>query len=475
MKMRAALLGALLVALAGPATAQNFNQFFGFGDSTTDTGWYTGATTGPHSTGITSFDEEIAAALAAGGNAHFTGPGPGNAQILAGFFGLSANSASTPGGTNYAIGGSLDKLVPPGYYYPTSTGNLYPNPLLPGTATQIDNYLASVDGHVNPDALYLISSGSGRGLISSTQPYPDGRKLDEGEVVRRKLIVAGCNTPALFDLVEEPLHQVASAVKVRAEAERLLPVPSRWDICPSAVLADKCFDPIGVIAAISQQHRPRFQTGQEFGDKSVVVRFARREGEPDRQAIGVDHRMNLAGETAARPAHGLRLAACDASRVLMHSHNGRVDHLDGGVMSSTHCVHDPAPDASAAPANEAIVAGGIGAEILRQITPGCPRSQDPEDAIQDTAVVHTGHAAWLVRQHRLDGSPFFVGEFVAHDSKPRFGSLNHSPVVGLNSVSEAQDMSAFGGKADLFCSSRGIPGLDPFRASAAGLMWINGA
>jgi hypothetical protein len=33
-------------------------------------------------------------------------------------------------------------------------------------------------------------------------------------------------------------------------------------------------------------------------------------------------------------------------------------------------------------------------------------------------VVHPRHAAWLVRQHRLDDRPFVVGEFVSHDSRP---------------------------------------------------------
>jgi outer membrane lipase/esterase len=57
---------------------------------------------------------------------------------------------------NYAIGGSVDFLVPAGY---PGTGNLFPNLALPGTATQINNYLAAVNGQANPNALYLISSG----------------------------------------------------------------------------------------------------------------------------------------------------------------------------------------------------------------------------------------------------------------------------------------------------------------------------
>ncbi len=153
MKMRAALLGAMLVAVAGPATAQSFNQFAAFGDSTTDTGWFAHA-----STGIAPYDAAIAASLAIGGNAHYTGPGAGNAQILAAFFGLTANPANTPGGTNYAIGSAIDNGTP-------GFENLYEiigngtNPALPGTVTQINNYLASVNGKANPNALYLISSG----------------------------------------------------------------------------------------------------------------------------------------------------------------------------------------------------------------------------------------------------------------------------------------------------------------------------
>lgn len=163
----------VLLCLPQLAEAQNFNQLIGFGDSATDTGWFTGATSGPHSTGFAPFDASIASAIAAGGNAHWTGPGPGNAQILANYFGLSANAVGTPGGTNFAIGNGVDYLVPPGFFPPTATGNLFPNPLLPGTATQINNYLASVNGHANPNALYLLSSG-GNDITAALQVFGPG-------------------------------------------------------------------------------------------------------------------------------------------------------------------------------------------------------------------------------------------------------------------------------------------------------------
>ena len=123
--------GAALLCFASLAEAQSFNQFIAFGDSTTDTGWFAHA-----STGVPAIDALVKNTLAAGGNAHFTGPGQGNAQVLASFFGLSANSANTPGGTNYAIGGALDDTV-----LGLGNENLFaaisgPNPSLPSTARQ---------------------------------------------------------------------------------------------------------------------------------------------------------------------------------------------------------------------------------------------------------------------------------------------------------------------------------------------------
>ena len=171
MKLKTALLaGAAFLSLAQYAQAQNFNQLLAFGDSTVDTGWFTGATSGPHSTGIFFYDTAIAAGLKAGGNAHFTGPGPGNAQLLASFFGLSANSVSATGGTNYAIGGAFDDAtLGPGFQNLFATTIGIPKSDLPGTAQQISNYLASVNGHANPNALYLITSGGNDAFYASGQ------------------------------------------------------------------------------------------------------------------------------------------------------------------------------------------------------------------------------------------------------------------------------------------------------------------
>ena len=86
--------------------------------------------------------------------------------------------------------------------------------------------------------------------------------------------------------------------------------------------------------------------------------------------------------------------------------------------------------ARSSPANEAVVASGVRTEVVWQIAPRCSRSQDPEDTIEDTTVVHPRHAAWFVGQHRSDGSPLIVGEFVAHDSTPSVRGPSTAPLSG---------------------------------------------
>ena len=44
-------------------------------------------------------------------------------------------------------------------------------------------------------------------------------------------------------------------------------------------------------------------------------------------------------------------------------------------------------------------------------------------------LVHPGNTKRLVLKRGLDGNPFIIGEFVAHDSIFQFGSLNHSNLV----------------------------------------------
>src|ERR1700738_2057100 len=101
-------------------------------------------------------------------------------------------------------------------------------------------------------------------------------------------------------------------------------------------------------------------------------------------------------------------------------------------MTSGQRVHDLVPDASLPPPNEAIVTGGARTIGRWQISPWRTRAQNPKDAIEHATVIYPPNAARLVGQHRLDRGPFIIAEFVAHDSRLRFRSLNHISGSAIN-------------------------------------------
>src|SRR6476661_6425675 len=128
------------------ATAQPFNQFNVFGDSTVDSGWYRNT---PPNFSNTNFNNAFAIAVTQSAGKATTSPGLISSEYLAGKLGLSANPANQPGGgTNYATGDARNKQT-------NIDGLLSAVP----TSTQVDNYLAASGGSANSKALYLISSG----------------------------------------------------------------------------------------------------------------------------------------------------------------------------------------------------------------------------------------------------------------------------------------------------------------------------
>jgi outer membrane lipase/esterase len=153
--------GVALLSAVHSAGAQSFNQTIVFGDSNVDSGWWKGWLAAGNSTGGANKDIVLKNSIAQGGTGAPVGAGYlMNSQILASYFGTSANPANQPGGTNYAISGAVDAAVAAN----GNIGNLNnvppnTNTGLPSTVQQIANYLASTGGIANPNALYLISSG----------------------------------------------------------------------------------------------------------------------------------------------------------------------------------------------------------------------------------------------------------------------------------------------------------------------------
>jgi phospholipase/lecithinase/hemolysin len=132
MKCKLPALLALSIVCASQAAADQFNQFLSFGDSTLDSGWWSGALQGqcdgapsPCTTGSTFKNAVIGNAIALGGGVVGAPVGVGqmNTQVLAGFFNLTALPVNQPGGTNFAIAGATDAATVTN----GNIGNLNPN------------------------------------------------------------------------------------------------------------------------------------------------------------------------------------------------------------------------------------------------------------------------------------------------------------------------------------------------------------
>lgn len=59
--------------------------------------------------------------------------------------------------------------------------------------------------------------------------------------------------------------------------------------------------------------------------------LARRQRKPDRQAVCIDERVNLAGRSTPCPSHALLLFRLDAGSVLMHADNRGVDYFNTAI------------------------------------------------------------------------------------------------------------------------------------------------
>src|SRR5271169_3855614 len=99
------------------------------------------------------------------------------------------------------------------------------------------------------------------------------------------------------------------------------------------------------------------------------MRFTWRQSEINRHAVGVHDRVNLAGQATSRAAHVLEIVVRHACPVLVYADDGGINHLHRRVMTGSKRIHDPVPNASPPPPNEAIVTGGTGTVAFREVAP----------------------------------------------------------------------------------------------------------
>src|SRR5690606_1832121 len=96
--------------------------------------------------------------------------------------------------------------------------------------------------------------------------------------------------------------------------------------------------------------------------------------------------------------------------MLMDPDGGTVDHHQFAVESLRDRRQKPIPHTRFAPADEAVVAGGVRTIALGNVSPGAAGAKPPQYPVDHPAIIHPRYAAWLVGKQRLDHRPLEIGQ-----------------------------------------------------------------
>ena len=76
-----------------------------------------------------------------------------------------------------------------------------------------------------------------------------------------------------------------------------------FDVAPCALLCEARPQRVAVVAAVGQEDLAFAETGEHVGRASPVMSLSGRQLEQNGQAVGVDERMDLGGQSAPRAPH----------------------------------------------------------------------------------------------------------------------------------------------------------------------------
>ena len=103
----------------------------------------------------------------------------------------------------------------------------------------------------------------------------------------------------VLELGEEPLDQVAIAVKALAEAGFPLTVALGRDVGRGTLVLDQLADAVGVVGLVGQHDGARAELVEQLVGDLAVMGLSSGQAEPDREALCVDADVDLGREPAA--------------------------------------------------------------------------------------------------------------------------------------------------------------------------------
>ena len=140
--------------------------------------------------------------------------------------------------------------------------------------------------------------------MCSVEQDDSGDELNGGKEVSGRFVVAGCDCAIMFDLIEEPLDEIAFSIESEVAVSFGRAINLWWDDRGDPPLGQGLDQAVGVVGLVGEQSPHVDIFDQRFG-LSQIAGLAWRQGEGHGIAQSVDQSMDLGGQSAAGSADGL--------------------------------------------------------------------------------------------------------------------------------------------------------------------------
>ncbi len=125
----------------------------------------------------------------------------------------------------------------------------------------------------------------------------------------------------MFELAEEALDLIALAIESFAEAGLPLAVGLGRDIRHRALCFDQVADGVAVIGLVGEHNGARIEPVEQRQRSGCIMRLARTQAEPEREALPIDERVDFGREAAPGATETMistplfAVAACWCTRI----------------------------------------------------------------------------------------------------------------------------------------------------------------
>lgn len=115
------------------------------------------------------------------------------------------------------------------------------------------------------------------------------------------------DAPELLELAKEPLHQIAASVEIVRDGALQADAALGRDMCDTTPSRDPLDQGEAVVAPVGDDGAGCKRVQQEGGHRLVGC-LPGGDVQPDRQAVLIDHGVDLGAQSATRTANGVILA-----------------------------------------------------------------------------------------------------------------------------------------------------------------------